>query len=238
MTVCVGVQYLSLRGQYPVIDPWRVAGAGPYLFGYNLAWDGLVIEVARSATLPHCQMQVRLSTTLNEPKDILAWNLYGSTQTDRIGSPGLGLQSSMLVSSALPPSQACGQNTDTLVLRRKRPWPDGWTAFYWFPPQDLWDFWGGCDVTFTWFEDRAGSGLWGDQTAQPAYPLVKLADGTLMQDGMNNVSVVFGGTDFPIPSGWVSTYDAIFGSGHVPATTLPSLPVDSTLFREFFDGTV
>ncbi len=36
MTGCVAVQYLSVRGQYPVIDVLRVAGPGPYRFGYAL----------------------------------------------------------------------------------------------------------------------------------------------------------------------------------------------------------
>lgn len=234
MTGCIAVQYLSVRGQYPVIDVLRVAGPGPYRFGYALAHDGIRIDVARSAALSPCQMRVTLETDLNEPKDILAWNLYANSQQGRIGSAGLGLQASMVISSALASGQACGQNTDTLVLRRKRPWPDGWTAFYWFPPQDLWDFWGGCEVTFTWIADWS-TGPWGDQTAQPTYPIVALPDGTLMRDAMGNVSVVFGGTDFAIPPAWIPIFDAKFGTGRVPAIALPSIPVDGTLLREITD---
>lgn len=238
MTVCVGIQYLSLRGQYPVIDVRRVAGPGPYRFGYNLAQDSMVVDVARDATLSRCQMRVTLSTTLNEPKDILAWNLYSNTQMDRVGSAGLGISSSMLISSALRPGQSCGQNTDSIVLRRKLSWPFEWTAFYWFPPRDLWDFWGGCDVTFEWFDDRHGSGLWGDQTPPPSYPGVQLPDGTLMRDGMGNFSVVFGGTDFPVPSGWVQTFEPFAPGVPIPAVTLPPTPVDGTLLQEFFDPRV
>ena len=57
------------------------------------------------------------------------------------------------------------------------------------------DFWGGCTVTFEWFEDRVGSGRWGNQTPEPAYPHVAFPDRTLMRDGAG-FRVVFGGTDF------------------------------------------
>jgi hypothetical protein len=137
MTICMFVTNLSLRGQYPVIDPRRAAGAGPFNFGYALAQDGITITVARSSSLQPCEMQVDLVSMLQEPKDILAWNLFGDSFVDRIGSPGLGLPSTMKITKASTVEQGCGTGADTIVLRRKRPWPDGWVANYWFSRDGL-----------------------------------------------------------------------------------------------------
>ena len=195
MTVCVTTNYLDPSSVYPVLDPRRTPGPGPYRYGYALAWDGIMITVARTPALSSCQMTIVFSSTLTEGKEIQAWNLFNNSFADRIGSAGLGLASSMNIRRAWGPGRACGAGTDTLVLCRYFAWPRGRTALYSFPAQDFWDFWGGCTVTFSWFSDTAGSGRWGNQTPEPVYPLVAFPDRTLMRDGAG-FRVVFGGTDF------------------------------------------
>ena len=88
-------------------------------------------------------MELELDTTLQEPKDILAWNLFTNSSVDRIGSPGLGLFTKMTIHKASTMEQGCGQGTDSVVLRRRHNAPIGWQAWYWFPAGDFWDFWGG-----------------------------------------------------------------------------------------------
>jgi hypothetical protein len=230
MSVCVTTNYLDPKSFYPVMDPRRTAGPGPFVFGYALAWDGIRIGVARTSTLSSCQMRVVLSTTLTEAKEIQAWNLFANNFVNRVGTSA-GLATSMDIQRAWGPGMSCYGGTNTLVLCRYFAWPRGRTALYCFPSQDLWDFWGGCTVTFEWITDTWGSGLWGDQTDAPIPPHVRLRDGTLMTDGPN-FRVVFGGTDFPIND---PTYIAAMGlntSTAVPFTLLPATPADFTLVRE------
>jgi hypothetical protein len=221
---------------YPVLDPRRTAGPGPFRYGYSLAYDGLIITVARSSSLSACQMQVDLLSTAPAPtesKDVLAWNLSTGTSIDRIGTPELGLPSSMTTRRPLSgPAHSCSQGADTLVLRRRRPLPDDWTAFYWFPPSDLWDFWGGCVVTVDWFSDQA-HGVWADQVPAPVYPRVQLPDGTVMVDRRGLLSLVFGGTDFPVPRSQTGAL-GLSPSMAVPWRPLPAIPADGTLLREYF----
>jgi hypothetical protein len=233
VTVCISTTNLSLAGMYPVLDPRRTAGVASFRYGYALAHDGVIVTVARDPSLSACQMRVDLVSTLREPKDILAWNLSSSATIDRIGSPGLGLPTSMTIRRPFSgPAQTCGQGVDTLVLRRRRPFPDDWTAFYWFPPSDLWDFWGGSTVTVDWFSDDA-RGVWADQTPAPRYPRVQLPDGTVMVDRRGLLSLVFGGTDFAVPRGQLSAFGLTPGMA-VPSVPLPPIPADGTLLRELF----
>ena len=238
MTACISVTSLSSRGQYPVLDPRRVAGTGPFKFGYTLAADGIVIGVARDPSLSHCQMRVDLVSTLAEPKDILAWNLFANVSVDRIGSAGLGLPSSMTIRRSSSMGLSCGQGTDSVVLRRRDAPFSNWTAWYWFSPPDFWDFWGGCNVTFEWFSDTA-RGLWADQIPTPTYPVVALPDKTLMVDNTlpagdpRHFRLVFGGTDFAVPESFLSSW-ALAPADAIPARTLPSIPADFTLVRELF----
>ena len=224
------------RGKYPVLDPRRTAGPGPFRYGYNLAADGITVVVARDSSLSHCEMRVDLVSTLAEPKDILAWSFSANADVDRIGSPGLGLPTSMTIRKSCSMGLGPGQGADTVILRRRDAAFGNWTPWYWFPVQDFWDFWGGCNVTFDWFSDT-NRGLWGDQTSPPSYPLVGFPDGTLMVDSMGSVSVVFGGTDFAVPPYllrvWVPTLIEM-----IPYTPLPSIPTDFTLVRELFTSEV
>jgi hypothetical protein len=236
MSVCVsaGGTNFSLRGQYPVVDPHRTAGRGPWRYGYVMAADGIEIDVRRNFKLDSCEMILKLTTMLAEGKDILAWNFFRDDFVDRIGSPGLGLPSTTRIRRTLSMGLPCGQGTDTIILRRRDAAFGNWTAWYWFSPPDFWDFWGGCNVTFDWLSDT-NRGPWGDLTPAVMYPVVRLPDFTLMVDDMGNFSLVFGGTDFAVsanqlslPGVWpVSPNDAI------PAIPLPPIPADFTLVREF-----
>jgi hypothetical protein len=230
MSVCVHTNYLDPRSFYPVPDPRRTAGSGRFAYGYALAWDAIAIYVERSSELSSCQMRVVLETTLHEAKEIQAWNLFADNFVDRVGTSA-GLEKEMVIRRAWGPGRPCGGGTDTLVLCRYFAWPRGRTALYCFPPKDLWDFWGGCTVTFSWVNDTVGSGLWGNQTPDPIYPIVRLPDRTLMNDGAN-FRVVFGGTDFTIND---PTYIAAMGldtNTTVPFIQLKATPVDFTLVRE------
>jgi hypothetical protein len=231
---CITANYLDTRSIYPVLDPRRTAGPGPtYRYAYSLALDGLQINVTRLSGLSNCKMIVNFSSTLTEGKEIQAWNMLNHNFVDRIGSAGLGLASSMTITQAM-----CGTGADTLILCRYYAWPQGRTALYTFPPQDFWDFWGGCSVVFNWLFDNAGSGLWGNQTPAPTYPLVRLPDGTVMRDAAGTgFMVVFGGAAFTADTGFL----AAAGLNQNPVlafSAMPRLPADFTLVREIFDPKV
>jgi hypothetical protein len=235
MTLCISITNLSSRGEYPVIDPRRVAGPGPFRFGYNLAHDALVVGVARNPKLSHCEMRVNLVTSLVEGKDILAWNFFSATNVGRIGSAALGLPSSMKIRRSSSMGLSCGQGTDTVVLRRRDAAFGNWTAWYLLQTPDFWDFWGGCDVTFDWFSDT-NRGLWADQIPAPSYPIVGLPDNTLMVDNAGKFSLVFGGTDFAVPASLVGLL-GVWGlspSFAIPSRPLPPTPTDFTLVQELF----
>ena len=221
-------------GKYPVLDPRRTAGTGPFRYAYNLAADGIVVIVARDSSLSSCEMRVDLLSTLAEPKDILAWNFCADADVDRIGSPGLGLPSSMTIRKSMSTGLGSGQGADTVILRRRDNVFHNWTPWYWFPVQDFWDFWGGCNVTFDWQNDYVRPrGPWGTEIPAPSYPLVPFPDGALMVDDKGNFSVVFGGTDFAVPPNllrvWIPTLTEVISS-----RPLPSIPADFTLVRELF----
>ncbi|HZA41061.1 MAG TPA: hypothetical protein VFA00_10595 [Actinomycetota bacterium] len=191
-----GMGSLSLQGMYPVLDPRRTAGPGPHKYGYNLARDALVITVARDPELSNCEMKVNLVTTLFEPKEIQAFNFSLNAFVAAVGTSA-GLDKSMKIQRRTP-GMSCASGVDTLVLARQS-WGHR-KAFYWFPPDDLWDFWGGCTVTFDWFRDDT-AGPWGDATPAPRYPLVRLPDGTVMEARRGGVPVyyvVFGGAAFEV----------------------------------------
>lgn len=234
MTVCIsaGGTNFSLLGQYPVLDPHRTAGAGPWRYGYVLAADGIEIDVKRNGKLDGCEMQLNLTSTLAEGKDVLAWNFFRNDFVGRIGSPGLGLPASMKIRRTLSMGLPCGQGTDTVILRRRDAAFGNWTAWYWFSPPDFWDFWGGCNVTFDWISDT-NRGPWADTTPAPVYPLVRLPDFTLMRDNNGNLSLVFGGTDFAVTAAQIATgvWPPVSVGNTVPFRVLPSIPADFTLVR-------
>ena len=74
MSTCITTNYIDPRCIYPVLDPRRTAGPGPFAYGYVFAWDALVITVARNPTLSSCRMTVNLTTTLTESKEIQGYN--------------------------------------------------------------------------------------------------------------------------------------------------------------------
>ena len=133
---------------------------------------------------------------------------------------------------------------------RRFAWPRGRTALYTFPPEDFWDFWGGCKVTFEWFSDTVANGKWGSQTPEPRYPLVRFPDGTLLRqdillpDGHETERfwLVFGGGAFGLGYGDLSAFgfDAVAAASamRVPSPPGPSTPADFTLVREVNDPKV
>ena len=243
MSACITITNLSSRGEYDALDPRRTPGFGPGYernFGYPLAADGLVVSLKRNPKLSGCEMGVTLTTTLAEPKDILAWNFFSAGPVGRIGSPGLGFPSSMTITRSSSMGLSCGAGTDTIVLRRRSQAFNNWQAWYLFSPPDFWDFWGGFNVTINWFNDTS-RGLWADQIPPVSYPLVLLPDNTLMVDNAGNFSLVFGGTDFAVPPDYVSLLPSGWGrftSFAIPAQSLPQSPVDFTLLRDLVGGAV
>lgn len=143
MTACVTTNFLDPHSIYPVIDPRRTAGPGPFVYAYPFAWDEVQIGVTRFDPAAACQMVVNFSSTLQESKEIQGWNLFNNAWVDRIGSAGLGLPTSMTLTKARGAGQSCGTGVDTVILCRYFAWPRGRTALYTFDPQDFWDFWGG-----------------------------------------------------------------------------------------------
>jgi hypothetical protein len=261
MTVCVVATSLSSEWFYPVVDPYRTAGAGPYFYGYLFAWDGVLVTVTRNFSLPRCKMRVELVSTLPEIKEIQAFNFSNDMENDHIDSDPSGALASMTITKWMA-GQACSAGTDTVVLARAGQF--GPKQMYTFGTVDFWDFWGGCTVRFTWVEDtdynhRAWSSS-GAQTPPPTYPAVRLPDGTLMRNAAGTgLSVVFGGTDFPADPGYLgamaqettaATARATLAAdardrlgrvgvrdrrvlGGVAFTPLPPIPADFTLVREW-----
>ena len=232
MTVCMSVNYLDLNGCYPVLDPRRTAGPGPYNYGYAFAKDGVGVKVERRPGPSSCEMEVVLESApgLNK-KGILAWNLHQNWYIDNIGNRA-GDKTSMVVRKAGSPGQACGTGADTVVLGSWDLGLVGWQAHYYFPPQDFWDFWGGCKVTFTWITDQAGSGVWGPQTPTPTYPLVRKPDGTIMRDPAGSLLLVVGGAAFPVAQSEVDSM-GLRGGTTIAAVPMPSTPADGTLVRHW-----
>jgi hypothetical protein len=238
MTVCATADYLDTRSCYPVLDPRRTAGPGPYNYGYAFAKDGVQVTVARRPGPSSCVMGVVLASAPGlDKKGILAWNFHGRTFVDYVGNRG-GDPTSMVIRKEGSPGQACGTGAGTVVLGRWDRDPVGWQAQYYFPLEDFWDFWGGCTVTFLWITDQRGSGLLGPQTPPPTYPLVRRPDYTLMKEDVmpvngipfTSLSIVVGGAAFPIREGEMG-FSSTFPS--IPAEPMPSTPADGTVVRHW-----
>jgi hypothetical protein len=265
MTVCVTTSSLGTQWFYPVADPYRTAGPGPYYYGYPFAWDDVLVTVTPELWMPRCKMDVELSFSLPDTtREIQAFNLYNDTWHAQIDSDPPGGVKSMTIEKRKP-GQACSVGTDTIVLATATDL--GPKALYTFPPIDFWDCWGGCTVRFTWVaaEDywRRAWGPSGADFPAPTYPAVRLPDGTLMRNAAGTgVSVVFGGTDFPVGGsedlgisvietslataravleqrdlpnvlGGASPTTRNLLAGAIPYTQLPPIPADFTLVREW-----
>jgi hypothetical protein len=246
-----------------VVDPYRTAGKGPYLYGYVFAWDGVVVTVTRDLARPRCKMRIELISTLPEIKQIQAFNFYNNTSHDQIDSDPGGSLSSMTITK-WKSGQDCSAGTDTVVLARAGQF--GPKLMYTFGTVDFWDFWGGCTVRFTWEADTSYNGRpWGPSganTPAPMYPVVGLPDYTLMRNASGTgVSAVFGGTDFPADPGYLGAMAldttaatagavlepdrraALLGAigdidrrllgGAIAFRQLPPIPTDFTLVREW-----
>jgi hypothetical protein len=244
MNPCLSTTSLGAEWFYPVIDPLGVAGPGPggqWKFGYPFRWDGVIVSVARNRSLSRCQMRVELTSTLAETKQIQAFNYHNNAWSDHIDSDPTGAVTAMTIQKRRP-GEGCHVGTDTVVLARAT-WM-GPKGMYAFPPEDFWDFWGGCTVTFDWFFDTKTDptnrpiGLSGAQTPPPSYPIVGLPDRTLMRnEAGTGFQVVFGGTGFAaddsVVSNGVRYLDMFDPIAAVPFRELPALPVDGTLVREW-----
>jgi hypothetical protein len=241
MSGCLSIT-TSLAPQwfYPVVDPNRCAGPGPYVFGYAFAWDAVVVTVTRNLSpLSRCQMRIELTSTLAETKQIQAFNYYNNSWSDHIDSDPSGAVTGMTIMKRKP-GEGCNVGTDTVVLARAS-WI-GPKGMYTFPPDDFWDFWGGCTVRFDWNVDSptdgGAFGPSGLQTPPPNYPIVRFPDRTLMRDAAGTgFRVVFGGTSFAaddsIVINGVRYLDAFDPIAAVPFQELPPTPVDGTVVREW-----
>jgi hypothetical protein len=230
MSVCVTTNYLDPQSIYPVIDPHRLAGSGPWEFGYALALDTVRITVERNPVLSRCEMRVSLTTTLTEGKEITAFNLFANNVVDRIGSAPTGVTATEM--EIFKAGQPCEAGADTVVLCRWYAWPRSLTAMYTFLPQDFWDFWGGSNVNFAWLRDDLGSGLWGNQMPPFDYSQETALDRTLRWDG-TNYRVVVGGMDFVVHDLAYLTAMGLDRNSAVPWAGAASFPADFTLVREF-----
>jgi hypothetical protein len=263
MTLCIVNSSLGAEWFYPVIDPYRTAGEGPYHYGYVFAWDAVEITVTRDLSRPRCKMRVEITSSLAETKEIQAFNFFNNTWHDQIDSDPTGAVTAMTITK-WKSGQDCSAGTDTVVLARATAF--GPKAFYTFGTVDFWDFWGGCTVRFSWVRDAnptfdAPFAPSGAQTPAPTYPAVRLPDGTLMRNAAGTgVSVVFGGTDFPADPGYLGAMAldttaataravlepdrrALLGGagardrrllgGAVAFRPLPAIPADFTLVREW-----
>jgi hypothetical protein len=254
MSGCLSTTTLGAQWFYPVVDPYRTAGPGSngfsYGYGYAFAWDAVSVMVARNPSLSRCQMKVQLSVgtaadgtlvRLSETKQIQAFNYSNNAWSDHIESDPAGAVTAMTIERRKP-GEGCNVGTDTVVLARADIF--GPKAFYAFPPDDFWDFWGGCTVTFQWaadsdyFHGGAPFAPSGAQTPPPRYPIVRLPDRTLMRNEVGpGFRVVFGGTDFrtddSIVVNGVRYLDAFDPITAVSFRTLPALPVDGALVREW-----
>jgi hypothetical protein len=252
MSGCLSVTSLGAQWFYPVVDPYRTAGprpGGQWVYGYVFAWDAVVVKVARNRSLSRCQMSVELSSRtvdgtpvpLAETKQIQAFNYYNNTWSDHIESDPTGAVTAMTIEKRKP-GEGCDVGTDTVVLARATSF--GPKGMYAFPPDDFWDFWGGCTVTFEWqfdadyFHGAPPFAPSGAETPPPRYPMVQLPDRTLMRnEAGTGFRVVFGGTGFAADDSMISNgvryLDAFDPIAAVPFIELPALPVDGTLVREW-----
>ena len=167
-------------------------------------------ESGRIPALSSCEMTVALTSTLHETKEIQAFNLFLNNWVDSISTFGSGQTISMNIRRATNPRTSVrhrrryGRAVPAFCVAQR-----GRTALYTFPPEDFWDFWGGCKVTFEWFSDTVANGEWGSQTPEPRYPSVRFPDGTLLRqdillpDGRETERfwLVFGGAAFGLGYG-------------------------------------
>ena len=239
MTVCLSTSSLGSQWFYPVADPYRTAGPGPYRYGYLFAWDGVQVTVTRNYT-SRTEMRIEITTPswMQNAKFIQAFNFYNNDYSDHITSWGNPNPDATTIYKRWP-LEACDVGTDTVVLARDTAF--GTKAMYTFPREDFWDFWGGCLVRFDWVGDAdpflGQIGPSGAQTPAPKYPMVQLPDGTLMRSAAGpGLRVVFGGTDFPVDPGWERTRiraRAFPANPPIPFFQLPAIPADFTVLREY-----
>jgi hypothetical protein len=143
VSLCITTNVLDTRSIYPVADPRRTVGPGPWNYGYDLCWDDIQVTVERApaTSMSSCMMTVNFTTTLTEPKEIQAWNIFANDFVASVGSGSLGLPASMTIQRAMaPPAGSCNAGADTLILCRHFAWPRGRTALYTFQPNDFWNF--------------------------------------------------------------------------------------------------
>ncbi|MGZ6260666.1 MAG: hypothetical protein ACXVFT_16825 [Solirubrobacteraceae bacterium] len=255
MTVCIVTTSLGSQWFYPVIDPWRTAGPGPYRYGYPFAWDGVVITVTHNSALSRCQMRVELSSSLAETKEIQAFNFFNDTWSDQIDSVPGGAVTAMTIAKRKP-GDGCGVGTDTVVLARATAF--GPRAMYTYPIVQLPDgtlmknatglglrvVFGGTDFPADpgYLRTRVRSRTLPTNPAVPFFQLPAFpADFTVLREwNRPEVFVVFGGAKFLFPDPqtlmalgftWNDVRDIPRGG----TSKLRTVPIDGTLITEQHD---
>jgi hypothetical protein len=229
--------YTDPGSVYPVIDPLRASATPlPQIYGYGFAWDWVSISVDNDLTLAPggCKMRIVLmtGTGVTAPKSIAAWNYCTNSQVSSVSTSGADHgPHEMIVDRG-----SCFGAVDTLLLIKPMAF-NVMTGMYTLKSDDLWAYWGGKKVTFTWREDSFGSGIWGGDTPTPTYPIGRssFVVGSVAQP--ITFFMVVGGAKFKIRDAAEATALGQVTAGAPRKTAaelaaIPSAPVDFTLLRE------
>ena len=228
---------------YPVLDPLRISAKPlPQQYGYAFAWDGVGITVDDDPTLAPggCRMRVVLMTGsgVTAAKSIVGWNYCTGVAVGGVMTSGSDHgPHEMILDRGL-----CSAGAHTLLLQKPMAF-NVMTGLYTLNSDDLWTYWGGKKVTFTWRVDSFGSGIWGADTPTPTYPVARSSSvvGSLAQPGV--FFMVVGGAKFRIRDATEASALGLVTAGAplkpgIEVDAIPAAPVDFTLLRELSDPRV
>jgi hypothetical protein len=141
---------------YPVLNPNKINGPGPYQGAYGFAWDLVEVKVEEDDSLGPCQMRVGLQVAnqITWAKDILAWNYCKGDKVASVATQDADKGPHFM----LIEKGDCSSGTDTLLLRKMMAFRQ-MTGLYVFRHEDFWVYWGGKKVTVTWDRDDVGTGV-------------------------------------------------------------------------------
>jgi hypothetical protein len=205
-------------------------------FGYSFAWDVLEVTVEEDPTLhfSSCNMRVVLKSdpSVTWAKSIVGWNYFTNSPVGEVKTSGSDHgPHEMIVSHG-----RCSAGAHTLLLRKSRTIFNVMTGLYTLYSDDLWTYWGGKKVTFTWLadDDRSGSGKWGADTPNPTYPIMASSRVVKSDARPSDFFLVVGGAYFLIGDANAAAGYGLSTTGVFSETVrlLPA-PFDFTLVKEF-----